>query len=199
MSSNCSLVTGPGMSSSSICAESCGSAALPLAAAVLRLRGMKTPLVECYASHTKFLTGSLSQTALTLAGVPQFEGSNAWVVSGSRTASGKPLLAGDPHMGYSAPAIWYEAHLSMPGFELYGHHLTLIPNALLGHNSQFGWSLTMFQNDDVDLIAEKVNPANPNQVWYHGQWVELQSRSETILVKDAKPVELTPVSYTHLR
>src|SRR5450830_735131 len=58
MSSNCSLVTGPGMSSSSICAESCGRAALPLAAAVLRLRGMKTPLVECYASHTKFLTGS---------------------------------------------------------------------------------------------------------------------------------------------
>lgn len=133
----------------------------------------------------------LSQTALTLAGVPQFEGSNAWAVSGSRTANGKPLLAGDPHMGYSAPAIWYEAHLSMPGFELYGHHLTLIPNALLGHNSQFGWSLTMFQNDDVDLIAEKVNPANPNQVWYHGQWVDMESRSETILVKDAKPVELT--------
>src|ERR1035437_9075257 len=61
MSSNCSLVTGPGMSSSSICAESCGRAALPLAAAVLNLRGMKTPLVECYASHTKFLTGSLDR------------------------------------------------------------------------------------------------------------------------------------------
>src|SRR5665811_1241940 len=60
MSSNCSLVTGPGMSSSSICAESCGRAALPLAAAVLRLRGMKTPLVQCYASHTKFLTGSFN-------------------------------------------------------------------------------------------------------------------------------------------
>src|SRR5674476_342034 len=61
MSSNCSLVTGPGMSSSSICAESCGRAALPLVAAVLRLRGMKTPLVECYASHTKFLTGSSAE------------------------------------------------------------------------------------------------------------------------------------------
>ncbi len=133
----------------------------------------------------------LSQDALASAGLPEFEGSNAWAVSGRRTASGKPLLAGDPHIAYSAPAIWYEAHLSMPGFELYGHQLPLIPSALLGHNTQFGWSLTMFQNDDVDLIAEKVNPANPNQVWYHGQWVDLQSRTETILVKGEKPVQLT--------
>ena len=133
----------------------------------------------------------LSGQALALAGVPPFEGSNAWAVSGSRTASGKPLLAGDPHIGYSAPSVWYEAHLAMPGFELYGHHQALNPSALLGHNTQFGWSLTMFQNDDLDLIAEKVNPENPNQVWYHGQWVFLQSRVETILVKGGEPVKLT--------
>ena len=134
---------------------------------------------------------ALSQDALTLAGVPQFEGSNAWVLSGSRTSSGKPLLAGDPHIAYSAPAVWFEAHLTAPGFELYGHHQALNPVALLGHNRRFGWSLTMFQNDDVDLIAEKINPANPNQVWHQGQWVELQSRRETIAVKGAAPVQLT--------
>ncbi len=133
----------------------------------------------------------LSDTALADAGVPQFEGSNAWVISGSRTASGKPLLAGDPHIAFSVPAVWYEAHLSAPGFDLYGHYQALNPFALLGHNPQFGWSLTMFQNDDLDLIAEKVNPANPNQVWYHGQWVDLQSREETIHVKGAAPVRLT--------
>ncbi|ABD69279.1 Penicillin amidase [Rhodoferax ferrireducens T118] len=133
----------------------------------------------------------LSGQALALAGVPPFEGSNAWAVSGSRTASGKPLLAGDPHIGYSAPSVWYEAHLAMPGFELYGHHQALTPSALLGHNPQFGWSLTMFQNDDLDLIAEKVNPENPNQVWYQGRWVFLQSRVETILVKGGEPVKLT--------
>jgi penicillin amidase len=133
----------------------------------------------------------LSGQALALAGVPPFEGSNAWVVSGSRTASGKPLLAGDPHIGYSAPSVWYEAHLAMPGFELYGHHQALTPSALLGHNPQFGWSLTMFQNDDLDLIAEKVNPENPNQVWYQGHWVFLQNRVETILVKGGEPVKLT--------
>ncbi|MFZ3082721.1 penicillin acylase family protein [Rhodoferax ferrireducens] len=139
----------------------------------------------------------LSGQALALAGVPPFEGSNAWAVSGSRTASGKPLLAGDPHIGYSAPSVWYEAHLAMPGFELYGHHQALNPSALLGHNPQFGWSLTMFQNDDLDLIAEKVNPENPNQVWYQGRWVFLQSRVETILVKGGEPVKLTLRRSTH--
>ncbi|OGB33155.1 MAG: penicillin amidase [Burkholderiales bacterium RIFCSPLOWO2_12_FULL_61_40] len=131
-----------------------------------------------------------SQKALDAAGIPLFEGSNAWAISGRRTASGKPLLAGDPHIGYSAPAVWYEAHLSAPGFELYGHYQALNPVALLGHNTQFGWSITMFQNDDVDLIAEKVNPANAKQVWYQDQWVDLQTRTETIEVKGAEPVQL---------
>ncbi|WP_415753785.1 penicillin acylase family protein [Pseudomonas leptonychotis] len=133
----------------------------------------------------------LSLAALEDAGLPQFEGSNAWAVSGSRTASGKPLLAGDPHIRFAVPSVWYEANLSYPGFSLYGHHQALNPVASLGHNQAFAWSLTMFQNDDLDLIAEKTNPANPNQVWYRGQWVELQSRVEQISVKDAAAVSLT--------
>ncbi|MDP2747184.1 penicillin acylase family protein [Pseudomonas sp.] len=133
----------------------------------------------------------LSHAALLNAGLPQFEGSNAWAVSSSRTASGKPLLAGDPHIRFAVPSVWYEANLSYPGFSLYGHHQALNPVASLGHNREFAWSLTMFQNDDLDLIAEKTNPANPNQVWYRGQWVELQSRVEQISVKDAAPVSLT--------
>jgi penicillin amidase len=133
----------------------------------------------------------ISQQAITDSGLALFEGSNAWAISGSRTASGKPLLAGDPHISFAVPSAWYEAHLSYPGFELYGHHQALNPTALLGHNLNFGWSLTMFQNDDIDLIAEKLNPNNDNQVWYKGQWVELQSRSEQIEVKGAEPVTLT--------
>ena len=125
----------------------------------------------------------LTQDALDDAGQPLFEGSNAWAISGSRTASGKPILAGDPHIGFSVPAVWYEAHLSAPGLSLYGHFHALMPSALLGHNQRFGWSLTMFENDDMDLIAEKVNPANSNQVSIGGEWVDLQSRTETIKVK----------------
>jgi penicillin amidase len=133
----------------------------------------------------------LSNGALEDAGLPQFEGSNAWAVSGSRTQSGKPLLAGDPHIRFSVPSVWYEAHLSAPGFELYGHHQPLNPFAALGHNLEFGWSLTMFQNDDLDLIAEKVNPENPEQVWYHGQWTAMSSSTQQIAVKGEAPVTLT--------
>ncbi len=137
----------------------------------------------------------LSDSALALAGQPLFEGSNAWAVSGTRTVSGKPLLAGDPHIQFATPAVWYEAHLKAPGFELYGHQQALNPLALLGHNQQFAWSLTMFQNDDVDLVTEKPNPANANEVWQKtaegGRWVALQSREESIEVKGAEPVKLT--------
>ncbi|MGF6089212.1 penicillin acylase family protein [Pseudomonas sp. 18173] len=132
----------------------------------------------------------LSEQALADNGLPQFEGSNAWVVAGSRTESGKPLLAGDPHIRFSAPSVWYEAQLSAPGFELYGHYQALMPFASLGMNHDFGWSITMFQNDDLDLIAEKVNPDNPNQVWYRGNWVEMTTSEQQIAVKGQAPVTL---------
>jgi penicillin amidase len=132
----------------------------------------------------------LSEQALADNGLPQFEGSNAWVISGNRTQSGKPLLAGDPHVRFSAPSVWYEAHLSAPGFELYGYYQALMPFASLGHNTDFGWSVTMFQNDDLDLIAEKVNPDNPNQVWYRDKWVEMTTSEQQIAVKGQEPVTL---------
>ncbi|MFS2197539.1 penicillin acylase family protein [Pseudomonas sp. Pseusp3] len=132
----------------------------------------------------------LSEQALADNGLPQYEGSNAWVVAGNRTQSGKPLLAGDPHIRFSAPSVWYEAHLSAPGFELYGHYQALMPFASLGMNHDFGWSITMFQNDDLDLIAEKVNPDNPNQVWYRGNWVDMTTSEQQIAVKGQAPVTL---------
>ncbi len=133
----------------------------------------------------------LSQQALEQAGLPQFEGSNAWAISGARTASGKPILAGDPHIRFSVPAVWYEAQLSAPGYTLYGYHQPLNPFAALGQNLDFGWSLTMFQNDDLDLVAEKVNPADSNQVWYHGAWADLQATTQQIAVKGEAPVTIT--------
>jgi penicillin amidase len=133
----------------------------------------------------------LSEQALADNGLPQFEGSNAWTVAGSRTKSGKPLLAGDPHIRFSAPSVWYEAHLSSPGFELYGHYQALMPFASLGMNRDFGWSITMFQNDDLDLIAEKVNPDNLNQVWYRGKWVDMVTSEQQIAVKGQAAVTLT--------
>ncbi len=132
----------------------------------------------------------ISQQALLAVGMPQFEGSNAWVVDGSKTASGKPLLAGDPHIAFSVPAVWYEAHLQAPDFELYGHFQALNPFALLGHNHEFGWSVTMFQNDDLDLIALTTNPDDPQQVWQNNQWQTLDTQTQWVVIKDQEPQEL---------
>ncbi len=132
----------------------------------------------------------ISQQALLAAGMPQFEGSNAWAMSGSKTASGKPLLAGDPHIAFSVPAVWYEAHLQAPDFELYGHFQALNPFALLGHNHEFGWSVTMFQNDDLDLIALTTNPDDPQQVWQNNQWQTLDTQTQWVVIKDQEPQEL---------
>src|SRR5690606_15617236 len=133
----------------------------------------------------------LSHDALDEAAIPQFEGSNAWAVAGSRTRSGKPLLAGDPHISFAVPAVWYEAELSAPGFNLYGYHQALNPFASLGHNHDFGWSLTMFQNDDVDLVAEQINPQDPDQVRVDGQWRTLEKTTQRIAVKGEAPVSIT--------
>ena len=154
-------------------------------------RGVLSPALSSNDWKNLGSLARLSDQALNQAGLPQFEGSNAWVVSGKRTQSGKPLLAGDPHIRFSAPAVWYEAQLSAPDFELYGYHQALVPFAFLGNNRDFGWSLTMFQNDDLDLIAEKTNPDHPNQVWYHGQWVDMSSSEQQIAVKGQAPVTLT--------
>ena len=90
-----------------------------------------------------------------------FQGSNAWAIRGEKTASGKPLLSGDPHISHSNPSVWYEAHLVTPDFNFYGHFLAGVPMALLGYNQRIAWSLTMFQNDDVDLFCGKTQSKQP--------------------------------------
>lgn len=90
-------------------------------------------------------------------GVPTFIGSNSWAVSGAKTASGKPMLCNDTHIGYSLPQVWYEAAIDCPDFNFYGNFLPGIPYALVGHSERHGWGLTMFENDDVDLYRERTN------------------------------------------
>lgn len=90
-------------------------------------------------------------------------GSNAWVVDGKKTASGFPLLAGDPHLGLQMPGTWYEAHVSLDGFNLSGATLAGAPVFVLGQNNHLGWSLTNIMADDTDFFVEKVNPTDRGQ------------------------------------
>lgn len=116
-------------------------------------------------------------------------GSNSWVLGPSRSKSGKPLLANDPHVGFMNPSVWYEAHIVYGDFDLYGHYLALIPFALLGHNRDKAWALTMFANDDVDLYVEKFDPEDPLKVMYKGEWADVETREETIKVRFGRDVK----------
>lgn len=116
-------------------------------------------------------------------------GSNNWVVAGSRTASGMPLLADDPHLGARIPSIWYLAHISGGSIDAVGATLPGLPGVVIGHNGRIAWGVTNTGPDVQDLFIERVNARN--EVEYRGQWEPLTIIPETILVKGAdEPVEL---------
>src|SRR5690606_164683 len=95
---------------------------------------------------TTMVTNALKGLSL-----PLFEGSNSWVIAPEKTKNGKVILANDPHMGFSQPSVWYEAHINTPTYEKYGYHLAGVPFPLLGHNHDLAYGLTMFENDDIDF------------------------------------------------
>ena len=123
--------------------------------------------------------------------VPPFHGSNSWVLSPSRSNSGNAILANDPHIGLSKPDVWYEAHVSYPGYNNYGYYIPTIPFPLIGHDDFKAWGMTMFENDEVDLYKERFNPKNKNQVLFDGKWVNSKVIKEQIKVKDKSQEDLT--------
>lgn len=130
------------------------------------------------------------------------KGSNNWVLPGSRTRSGKPLLANDPHLGLSAPAIWYFAHLEAPGLNVIGATLPGLPFVVLGRTDKVAWAFTNTGPDVQDLYLEQINPANPAQYRVPGgagqpQWADFKTRAETIAVKGKPDVQLTVRSSRH--
>ena len=122
--------------------------------------------------------------------VPPFHGSNSWVLSPFRSASGNAILANDPHIGLSKPDVWYEAHISYPGYNNYGYYIPTIPFPLIGHDDFKAWGMTMFENDEVDLYKEIFNPKNKNQVLFDGKWVNSKVIKEQIKVKDKNQEDL---------
>jgi penicillin amidase len=110
-------------------------------------------------------------------------GSNNWVVSGAHTASGKPLLANDTHLELSVPPIWYELHLTAPGWNVKGFTLPGAPLVVIGHNDRIAWGFTNNGADVQDLYIETFNPAAPDEYRVKGAWVKAQSIDELIKVK----------------
>jgi penicillin amidase len=122
-------------------------------------------------------------------------GSNNWVVSGAHTATGKPLLANDTHLELSIPSIWYEIHLTAPGWNVTGFTLPGAPMVVIGHNDRIAWGFTNNGADVQDLYVETFNPASPDEYRIKGAWTKAQTIDETILIK-GQPGEHLRVTVT---
>ena len=129
--------------------------------------------------------------------IPPFVGSNSWVAGPNKTKNGKVIFANDPHIGFSQPATWYEAHLITPEFELYGCYLAGTPYPLLAHNRDYAYGLTMFENDDIDFYQEKNKVGDPSQYQTPTGFAAYETRKKTIKVKDTSDVVLTLKSSRH--
>ncbi|MCW1966213.1 penicillin acylase family protein [Polynucleobacter sp.] len=117
-------------------------------------------------------------------------GSNNWALSGKLTASGKPLLANDPHLGLSAPAIWYFAHLDAPGLNVLGGTLPGIPAVILGRAENYAWSFTNTNPDVQDLYIEQIDTQNTGMYRGPDGPLAFKVRQEIIDVKGAPSVNL---------
>ena len=124
-------------------------------------------------------------------------GSNNWVLSGERTSTGRPLLANDPHLKLSAPALWYFARLKAPGYDVAGATLPGLPGVVLGQNAQVAWGFTNTGPDVQDLYLERINPEDPAQYQTPDGWARFEMREETIRVKGEADVTMTVRSTRH--
>jgi penicillin amidase len=123
-------------------------------------------------------------------------GSNNWVVAGSKTASGNPILCDDPHLTLSLPSIWYEMQLVAPGVNVYGVTLPGAPNIIIGFNNDIAWGVTNAQRDLVDLYAIQYKDGLRNEYLLDGKWEKTIKRIEAIKVRGDKTYYDTVV-YTH--
>ena len=128
---------------------------------------------------------------------PAFIGSNSWVIGGAKTKSGKVILANDPHIMFSQPGTWYEAHIVCPDYEIYGYYIAGVPFPLLGHNHNYAYGITMFENDDVDFFQEQENPNNTKQYKTVDGFKNYTYKQKIIKVKDSSDVKLNIKTSQH--
>jgi penicillin amidase len=116
-------------------------------------------------------------------------GSNNWVIDGTKSTTGKPILANDPHLGIQMPSIWYQMGLhcvprtdTCP-YDVAGFTFPGVPGIVVGHNDRIAWGVTNTGPDVQDIFIEKINPQNPNQYEFMGKWLDMQVIDEPIKVK----------------
>lgn len=114
--------------------------------------------------------------------------SNNWAVNGPKTASGKALMAGDPHLNLTLPSVWYQLDASSPGYSFSGASIPGVPIVLIGYNQHISWSLTDVQNESTLFYSEKTDRAHPFQYYWNQAWRPMQHFVYTLPVKGSAPV-----------
>ncbi len=124
-------------------------------------------------------------------------GSNAWAVSGNRSATGQPVLCNDMHLPLSQPGLWYFNHLSAETFNVTGVSIPGAPLVQVGHNDRIAWGMTLAFTDAEDLFIEKLDPDNPHRYRFKNEWREAEVRTEMIKVKGRAEPHQEKVVITH--
>lgn len=134
---------------------------------------------------------SVSLTTLALGLGDVDGGSNNWTVHGSRTATGKPLLAGDPHRAIDVPNVYYQHHIVCPEFDAIGYAFVGTPGIThFGHNQHVAWGVTTANSDQQDLYIERFAPGDPTRYEFKGEWLPAERRVESIEVRGGAPVQI---------
>ncbi|HTU34005.1 MAG TPA: penicillin acylase family protein [Candidatus Acidoferrum sp.] len=123
------------------------------------------------------------------------QGSNDWTISGALTASGKPIVANDPHRVIAEPSLRYVIHLVAPGWDVIGAGEPGLPGVAVGHNQNIAWGFTIFGLDQQDLYLEKLNPANPLEYKTERGWARMRVEKETFRVR-GEPSVVVDLKFT---
>ena len=125
------------------------------------------------------------------------EGSNAWVVAPAKSATGRPILASDPHRGYATPSLRYIVHLNAPGLSVIGGGEPALPGVSIGHNGTIAFGLTVFSTDQEDLYVYETHGERPNEYRYRGGWEKMKVVTESIPVRGREPVSVEMLFARH--
>lgn len=169
---------------------------------VYRDDGAERPKVIASAQNASDPMAQWSDAFASQVGNVEGKGSNNWVVAGSRSTSGKPLLANDPHLSLGAPAIWYFAHLETPEFSTIGATLPGLPYVVLGRTAKVAWGFTNTGPDVQDLYLEHIHPEDPTLYQVpdiNGKmaWQSFETRNEVVKVKGKPDVQMVVRSTRH--
>ena len=112
-------------------------------------------------------------------------GSNNWAIAPSRSATGRPIMAGDPHRNHAVPGLRYLAHLTAPGLDVIGAGEPSVPGISMGHNGTIAFTQTILGSDQEDIYVYELDPASPERYRFKGQWVDMEIVEERFAVKGA--------------